>query len=125
MRATGGELLSKVLCLMAMDGLKKPISFGTTYWTHAQPVKTRDFLDHWLAPPVGYSTFTAALLEAPTHANKTELERFLDGHVFFTHFIRLDRILSVPTMVYAWNRGAAIMCKENTNSFDHVIPVMP
>ena len=119
-----GELLSKVLCLIAMDRIEKPFSNDPTYWTHTQPVKTRAFLDGWLTPPAGYQTFTDALLDANTSVNKTELERFLDGHVFFTHFIRVDRIVSVPAMAHAWNRGAAIMCKECTHSFDHVIPVM-
>src|SRR5271154_4416127 len=119
-----GELLSKVLCLIAMDRIKKPFSNDPTYWTHTQPVKTRAFLDSWLKPPAGYKTFTDALLDAKTSVNKTELERFLDGHVFFTHFLRVDRIVSVPAMAHAWNRGAAIMCKECTHSFDHVIPVM-
>ena len=121
-----GELLSKVLCLMAMDRIRKPFSLTSnpTYWRHTQPVKVRDFLDGWLAPPDDYPTFTAALLKSNHRTNATELERFLDGYVFFTHFIRLDRILSVPAMVHAWNRGAAIMCKECTHSFDHVIPVM-
>ena len=34
-----GELLSKVLCLIAMDRIKKPFSNDPTYWTHTQPVK--------------------------------------------------------------------------------------
>jgi hypothetical protein len=110
---------------MATDGIKKPISGDPTYWTHTQPVKTRAFLDGWLAPPdARYKTFTDALLDAKTGVIKTELDRFLDGYVFFTHFIRVDRIVSVPVMAHTWNRGTAIMCKECPHSFDHVIPVM-
>jgi hypothetical protein len=88
-----GELLSKVLCLMAMDRIKKPFSLASnpTYWRHTQPVKTGDFLDGWLAPPDGYSTFTGALLKSNHRTDATELERFLDGYVSFypsrSHFV--------------------------------------
>jgi hypothetical protein len=122
-----GELLSKVLCLIAMDSISKPfIPHGRTgYWAHTQPVKVRDFLNGWLASPSDdHESFCDALLAANHRTNKTELRRFLEGYVFFNHFVRLDRILSLEAIVGAWNRGAAIMPKESTSSFDHVIPVM-
>src|SRR5579859_2928655 len=124
-----GELLSKVLCLMAMDDTPKPflvksVDLANAYWEHTQPVKVRDFLDHWLTAPGENASFTAALYQKHHHTDAKELERFLDGYVFFNHFVRLDRIVSLRAMVCAWNRGAAIMPKENAHSFDHVIPVM-
>jgi hypothetical protein len=123
-----GELLSKVLCLIAMDRIPKPFTKHNTsgYWAHTQPVKVRDFLDGWLASPNDgeYDTFSDALLHANHRTDKKELNRFLDGYVFFNHFVRLDHILSIEAIASSWNRGAAIMPKENTSSFDHVIPVM-
>ena len=123
-----GELLSKVLCLMAMDDTPKPLPTNSKspYWKHTQPVKVRDFLDSWLAPPGKYPSFSAALCDTPdlNLIDMKEFQRFLDGHVFFNHFIRLDSIVSIRTIVHAWNRGAAIMTKEMNDSFDHVIPVM-
>ena len=63
-----GELLSKVLCLMAMDDTEKPETPDpedetALFWTHTQPVKVRDFLDSWLTPPAQYLSFSAALSE--------------------------------------------------------------
>jgi len=112
-----GELLSKVLCLMAMDDTPKPLpaTMGSPYWTYTQPVKVRDFLDNWLTPPDDdETTFTDALLSEWAHLE--EVNRFLDGYVFFNHFIRLDSTVSIQAIVCAWNRGAAIMLKENTHS---------
>ena len=85
-----GELLSKVLCLIAMDSISKPfIPRGRTgYWAHTQPVKVRDFLNGWLASPSDdHEWFCDALLAANHRTNKTELRRFLDGYVFFNHFV--------------------------------------
>jgi hypothetical protein len=123
-----GELLSKVLCLMAMDDTPKPLpaNLNSPYWKHTQPVTVRNFLDSWLAPPGKYQTFSEALSHTSdlNLIDMKEFQRFLDGHVFFNHFIRLDSIVSIRTIVHAWNRGAAIMTKEMNDSFDHVIPVM-
>jgi hypothetical protein len=53
-----------------------------------------------------------------------EFQRFLDGHVFFTHFIPLDCTVSLRALVRGWNGGAAFMAKAGNESFDHIIPVM-
>jgi hypothetical protein len=52
------------------------------------------------------------------------MERFLDGYVFFNHFVRLQVKLSIETITRAWNRGCALMATTNTIDFDHVIPVI-
>jgi len=121
-----GELLSKVLCLMAVDDSKKEPDPDNSRWIHSRPAKVRDFLDSWLtAPNKNHQTFSAALCDGRKDADANELKRFLDGHVFFTHFIRPCEVVSFETIVCAWNRGAALMPPENTYySFDHVIPVM-
>jgi len=79
-----------------------------------------------LAPPNPYRSFCHALSETadlkPCSAD--ELKRFMNGHVFFTHFVRLDCAVSPRSIACAWNQGAAFMAKEGTESFDHVIPVM-
>jgi hypothetical protein len=124
-----GELLSKILCLMAMDDTPKPFPEEPTdhvlpYFQHTQPVKVKVFLNKWLASPNRKGQFTDALYEKNIRTDSDELERFLNGYVFFNHFIRLERIVSMEAIVCAWNRGAAIMPKENAHAFDHVIPVM-
>ena len=132
-----GELLTKVLCLMAMDDTPKPFS-DKVYWGNTQPVKVRDFLDHWIRDPLENQDshrewtrkpFSSTLIkhcsDKPYGAPiKEELDRFMNGYVFFNHFIRVAHVVSLKTLAVAWNRGAAIMCKENTEGFDHVIPVM-
>jgi hypothetical protein len=124
-----GELLTKVLLLMAMDDTRKPdlSDAKSSYWEHPQPVKVTDFLDNWLAPPnPGYRSFCHALSKTADlkPCSDDELKRFMNGHVFFTHFVRLDCAVSLRSIACAWNRGAAFMAKEGTESFDHVIPVM-
>jgi len=125
-----GELLSKILCLMAMDDTPKPFPAAAAkgdaipYFEHTQPVKVKDFLNKWLAAPSGKGQFTDALYQTNIRTDSDELERFLNGYVFFNHFVRLERIVSMEAMVCAWNRGAAIMPKDNAHAFDHVIPVM-
>jgi hypothetical protein len=123
-----GELLTKVLLLMAMDDTLKP-DLGdaeSPYWEHTQPIKVKDFLDNWLAPPNSYRSFCHALSETTDLKlfSEDELKRFMNGHVFFTHFVRLDCAVSLRSIACAWNQGAALMAKEGTESFDHIIPVM-
>ena len=123
-----GELLTKVLLLMAMDDTLKPDhgDAKSPYWEHTQPVKVKDFLDNWLAPPESYQSFCHALSETTDlkPCSEDELQRFMNGHVFFTHFVRLDCTVSLRSIACAWNQGAAFMAREGTKSFDHIIPVM-
>lgn len=139
-----GELLSKIVCLLAMDELldiRYPMSPSSSpppehrprseirppnYWRYARPVKVRDYLDSLLVPPEGHESFSAALfskyqtLETP----EDKIHRFLNGWVFFNHCVRCEIQLSIELMVRAWNRGAALICKRNAQSFDFAIPVM-
>ena len=121
-----GELLSKVLCLMAMDDSPKPFPSKNedAHWKRTQPVKVRDFLDCLVAAPKGRESFSHALFSNHLYTDQKELERFLNGYVFFNHFVQVEHTLSLRMLVFAWNRGAAIMCKGNTLAFDHVMPVM-
>jgi hypothetical protein len=123
-----GELLTKVLLLMAMDDTLKPdhSDAKSPYWEHTQPVKVKDFLDNWLAPPNPYRSFCHALSETTDlkPCSEDELKRFMNGHVFFTHFVRLDCAVSPRSIACAWNQGATFIAREGTESFDHIIPVM-
>jgi hypothetical protein len=127
--ASRRDSLTKILLLMAMDDTLKP-DLGyeeSPYWEHTQPVKVKDFLDNWLAPPNPYyRSFSHALSETADlkPCSEYELKRFMNGHVFFTHFVRLDCAVSPRSIACAWNQGAALIAKEGTESFDHIIPVM-
>ena len=122
-----GELLSNILCLMAVDK-SQPVS-TTGLWEYTRPVKVSDFLNNFIQPPGEDGDFispTAAIeaLAAKSLINPTMARRFLNGHVFFNHFIHVEEALTMPLLVQAWNRGAALMCKPNTELVDHVITVM-
>ena len=46
------------------------------------------------------------------NVDDSKLQTFLNGYIFFNHFIRVE--LTIPMLVRAWNRGAAIMCQTGT-----------
>lgn len=117
-----GELLSKILCLMAIDSAQ--IEPPDLQWSYAQPIKVSRFLDHLLAAPSGATSFSTSLEAGALHVDEKELQRFLNGYVFFNHFIRVEVQLSADLLVKLWNRGAAIQPVGNCEAFDHVIPVM-
>jgi hypothetical protein len=89
-------------------------------------VKVIQFLDHFLAAPRDYDSFSSALIakQKDLSLNSAKLEKFLNGYVFFNHFMHLDTRLSMEMIARAWNRGAALSCKDYTTGFDHAIPVM-
>ena len=128
-----GELITKIVCLMAMDEALKSIPIPENRWQYSQPTTVSHFLDHLIVPLQGHSTFSEGLkgvqdrdniLRGTLNVDDEKLQRFLNGYVFFNHFVRVDVKLSYSMLVHAWNRGAAIMCMTNTKGIDHVIPVM-
>ena len=85
-----GELLSKILCLMAVDKSQPDRTLGT--WEFTRPVKVSDFLNNFLQPPGElnqYGSITEAINAFATHYKMDHIliDRFLNGHVFFNHFI--------------------------------------
>jgi hypothetical protein len=122
-----GELLTKVVCLMAADRVSKYFPACPTAWTHMRPIKVSTFLDELFNPPDKiYASFSDAVRKSNVkHSlDQTELERFLNGYIFFNHFVRLQVKLSIEAITRAWNRGCALMATTNSVGFDHVIPVM-
>ena len=128
-----GELITKIVCLMAMDEALSSMPPQENRWKFSQPIPVSHFLDHLIVPLQGYSTFSEGLkgvqdqdniLHGTLNVDDEKLQRFLSGYVFFNHFIRVDVKLSYSMLVHAWNRGAAIMCMTNTKGIDYVIPVM-
>jgi hypothetical protein len=128
-----GELVTKIVCLMAMDKALSSIDTPEDQWTFSRPVLVSQFLNHLIVPLHNHSTFCEGLhgVRDPDHViggtlnvDDKKLQSFLGGYVFFNHFIRVEVNLSYPMLVHAWNRGAAIMCMTNTKGIDYVIPVM-
>jgi hypothetical protein len=62
--------------------------------------------------------------EDTKHITSLKVDSLLEGTVFFNHWIRSDQILRPSVLVKAWNRGAALMCKDGATGIDFVIPVM-
>jgi hypothetical protein len=58
------------------------------------------------------------------HIPEDKISSFLDGTIFFNHWIRTQEILRPLVLVKAWNRNAALMCKDGGIGVDFVIPVM-
>jgi hypothetical protein len=122
------DLLTKILCLMAVDKSQPVRTTGS--WEFTRPVKVSDFLNNFIRPPGKKGEFASATAAIETLAANSTIDpaithRFLNGHVFFNHFIRVEESLTMPLLVQAWNRGAALMCKSMTTKLiDHVIPVM-
>jgi hypothetical protein len=121
-----GELLSKILCLIAVDKSQPDRTLGI--WKFTRPVKVSDFLNNFLQPPGElnqYESITEAIMAFATRSKMDHVltDRFLNGHVFFNHSIRVEGKLTMPMLVQAWNRGKAFMCKPFVESIDHVIPV--
>jgi hypothetical protein len=137
-----GELMTKIVCLMAMDKALGRKAVRSDRWRFSQPITVSEFLNHLIVPlQPNHTTFCQGLKGVqertvqPTtldvddqpktlNIDDKKFQRFLGGYVFFNHFIRVDVKLSYSMLVHAWNRGAAIMCMTNTKGIDHVIPVM-
>jgi hypothetical protein len=131
-----GELLTKIVCLMAAeDAMKsKPGYNDKKEWKFSRPVSVANFLDKLVRfesdEPTdrGHTrqniTSISEYITTYSMIDPVDLARFLGGTVFFNHFIRVRYTISIQTLVQAWNRGAAIMCKSYNPRFDHVIPVM-
>jgi hypothetical protein len=120
-----GELLTKILCLMAVDesmSLERANWPSPIYCPFAVPVKVSVFLDNLIAPPAKFNTFSDALRS--TSINDQRLAQFLNGYVFFNHFIRMEEKLTMPATVQAFNRCAALQLRTNSPLIDHIIPVM-
>ena len=118
-----GELLTKIVCLMAMDkALSQRDLFPTNQWQFTRPIPVSVFLNHLIVPLQGNRTFSDSLKGVQTpddipdgtlNIDDKKLWRFLDGYVFFNHFIRIDVKLLYSMLVHAWNRSAAIMYDEH------------
>ena len=122
-----GELLSKVLCLIAVDQSQPDRVLET--WQFTRPVKVSDFLNNFIKPPGEpgkFATVTESIkaFAKVHHMDQLLIDRFLNGHVFFNHFIRVEEDLTLPMLIQGWNRAAALSCKACVEAIDHVIPVM-
>jgi hypothetical protein len=127
-----GELLTKIICLMAVDRANELNNYNPfTQWKYSRPLHVFEFLNQLIpldgieakAPNSAATTFSEYVTEHSA-LNFEDLNRFMFGHVFFTHFIQVECTVSMAMLVRAWNRGAAIMCQAYNPQFDHIIPVM-
>jgi hypothetical protein len=133
-----GELLTKIICLMAMDEAhiltKTTIFKPDKFFQFSRPVPVSDFLNHLISlngianKPENCSAKTVAeyiLAHHHSEIDHAKVDKFLSsGYVFFSHFARVDHTLDIATVVRSFNRGAAIMCKPCNPGFDHLIPVV-
>ena len=57
----GGELITKIVCLIAMDNALSQIPIPPDRWRFSRPIPVSDFLDHLIIPLHGYSAFSVYL----------------------------------------------------------------
>jgi len=59
-----GALVTKILCLMAMDLTlqAKPPDPERVTWRYMRPVRVKDFLNHWISPVAGTGEFCEVLI---------------------------------------------------------------
>jgi uncharacterized protein YecT (DUF1311 family) len=74
--------------------------------------------------------FLLPALQSPTRETHhlsdkdDEISSFLDGTVFFNHWIRTSEVIRPSVLVKAWNRNAVLICKDGLTGIDFVIPMM-
>ena len=132
-----GELLTKVTCLMAMDHLLNSPEMDclpSDQLRFSRAVKVSQFLNALVTPRTGNNTFCETLRGVTPEENNfplgtlnvdhSKLETFLNGNIFFNHFVRVEVKPTIPLLVHGWNRGAAIVCRTGAEGIDFVIPVI-
>ena len=130
-----GELLTKLTCLMAMDHLLNSSEMGRLppdQLRFSRTVRVSQFLNALITPRTGNKFCEMLRGVTPDkpfpfgtlNVEELKLKTFLDGYVFFNHFIRVEVKVTIPMLIHAWNRGAAIMCQTGTKGIDHIIPVI-
>jgi len=128
-----GELLTKLLCLIASDTYLLSIPYDPfTQWHYTRPIRVSDFLNSLIATDgiAGNASTSEPESKFVDYLMKCsaiefgDLQAFLNGYIFFTHFIKVECTASIQLLARAWNRGAAITCKAYNPRFDHIIPVM-
>ena len=106
-----GELLSKIICLMATDSVNtKPVE-GNLF-PFSRPIRVGDFLNHLISldgisnkPEIcSVKTVTEYILTTVhSHIDQHKLFKFLSGYVFFTHFACIDYIVNIATLAQFFN----------------------
>ena len=132
-----GELLTKLVCLMATDRVQHSIPYDPfTEWQYTRPIPVSRFLSSLVTTDriasnlkhsnVQAKTFVDYLMEVMKGSSLElkDIQRFMDGYVFFAHFINLECTASIQLLARAWNRGAAITCQAYNSGFNHIIPVI-
>ena len=99
------------------------------------PQSTRD---HWTALIImsdifgidfGSQIITRSIGKIINHPNQIatrmkEISKFLEGRIFFNHFVTLHTVMRSSILIKTFNCGAAIMIKSNTHGVDFIISVI-
>jgi hypothetical protein len=113
-----GELVARILLLLAADVASMNASendrlYRSLNWTC--PISMQSFLEALLGEE--------SIRLISTVANK-ECSEFMNGTIFFTHFIPMFYSPRRQHLLHAMTRGAAIICKRNNAGVDLIIPVL-
>ncbi len=111
-----GELISKILLLIAMDtALQSKSQIDNCKSKYTRAITVRDYLKAL------FGSAYESILEAQNAQMMSSLQ---DGLVFFNAFYYCDKTPTKETMVEYLSRGLAIVCKEGQAGCDLIIPIL-
>jgi len=120
-----GELITKILCLMAQDNAQICIRYNRlTEWRFSRCLPVRDFLNQFISSPDSAILFCEWVLQQELRTDPGKLGNFLKGTIFFSHFVRASQHIRIQDVAVAWCRGYALMCAPGNPAYDHLIPVL-
>ena len=97
-----GELIAKVLSLMAQDNAQIRIPFNRlTQWEFSRRLPVRHFLNHFISSPDSTILFCEWVLRQDLRTDRGKLENFLEGTVFFSHFARATQRIRIQDVAVA------------------------
>ena len=103
-----GELVGKMLLLDASRN---------TEVAHTKPITVQTLLNNL----IDHESLMKAL---QSQVDDIVQEKFMNGIVFFSHFIDITFTPTLPQLQKYFTRGAAIGCRRNQTAIDLIIPVL-
>jgi hypothetical protein len=111
------EYIARLVCVLAADQVAKQNEDLLNGFTFNKTIPCKEYLQELVGDDLdniirSQNQFTG------------DIYRFLQGKVFFTHFINCSYTPTLGDLVDFFKRGAAILCKNNQKGIDMIIPVL-
>lgn len=114
------EYIGRLVLVLAADKVASRNLNPNSGFTFNQVISCNDYLNELVGDqlPKILKHYTEDMHE------KHFYSRFLNGKIFFTHFISCCYTPTLGDLVDFFKRGAAVLCKTNEKSVDMIIPVL-